>query len=116
MPALKHWRIRAEEYMKKLNGKARRLKHYRCGHCRARKNLAKELWQYIQPPQCQKCGRRDWRLDYHRHLEKKNGTGVFESCQCYGYPYPHRIGSGIQCVNHPTGYIPAQYDKDQYYG
>lgn len=85
--------IRAAEYCQKLNGKVRPRKHYRCGNCRTRKSLKRELWQYVRPPKCPCCGLVDWRLDLSRYKEWKGRKGVFDTCHC----------GGVWCVSHPTG-------------
>lgn len=96
------WQTRAEDYLKKLNGKPRALKHYRCGTCRARRRLAKELWEYLRPPNCQ-CGRVDWTIDLHRTKEHKTRTGIYDTCNCSMTPFPHKKGYGTWCIHHPTG-------------
>lgn len=106
------WRIKAVEYCQNQKGKIRYFKHYRCGQCRARKRLNRELWQYISPPKC-KCGSKDWRMDLHRTKEWLNKKGVYDSCDCHGYLYKHRKGSGCWCVHNKNG--PDEQDfKDRY--
>lgn len=108
------WRIRADDYCQKQNGKLRYLKHYRCGQCRARKRLNREIWQYIKPPKCGCCGAVDWRMDLHRTKEWKESTGVYNHCDCGGYLHKHRKGSGAWCVHHSEG--PTQNDFYERYG
>ena len=88
------WQARAAEYFKKLDGRARERKHYRCGTrtggCYKRKVLRRELWEYIRPPKCEHCGKIDWRLDLHRTKEHKTRMGVFKTCHCDGVEHPHR--------------------------
>jgi len=97
------WETRAAEYCQKLNGKPRARKHYRCGACRSRRSLRRELWQYVRPPKCRCCGAVDWRLDMSRTKEWLTRTGVFDTCDCGEYHFPHRKGGGVWCVHHPTG-------------
>ncbi len=92
------WQVRAEEFKLQLGGKSRKLKHYRCGGCRARKSMHRELWNYVQPPKCKMCGVRDWRLDNSRTKEHTERKGVFNSCHCDGAWYPHRKGSIDLCI------------------
>jgi DNA-directed RNA polymerase subunit RPC12/RpoP len=72
--------------------------YYRCGRCWTRKRLAKELGEYVRPPRCSNCGGRDWRVDAGRRREYRTRSGVFETCYCDRYSFPHRIGSG-ECWN-----------------
>lgn len=59
---------------------------YRCMKCRGRNTLKSEITGYFGP-ECRHCGhnrfyldrRRQWRTDY---------------CNCEGYHYKHRAGSG----------------------
>jgi len=105
------WQIQASEYQQRLVN-PRGLKSYRCGKCRARKVLKRELWEYIRPPRCI-CGSNDWRLDMHRYKEWKNRTGVYATCHCDGLHHPHRKGSNVWCDHHKTG--PTEQDfKDRY--
>jgi hypothetical protein len=69
----------------------------RCNHrahgraCDARRTLAKPLSQYVRPPRCKVCGRRKYRVDVSRTLER--GRYSKKACNCYEYPFPHRRGS-----------------------
>jgi hypothetical protein len=102
------WETRAVEYLQRLGGKARPLKHYRCGACRARRSLRRELWQYLRPPRCRECSAVDWRLDLSRYREWQHRTGVFDTCYCGELHHPHRIGGSVWCLHHPTG--PGPHD------
>lgn len=102
------WEVRAVDYLQQLGGKVRARKYYRCGHCRARRSLRRELWQYLRPPRCRCCNAVDWRLDMSRYREWKTRSGVFDTCHCDGYWFPHRKGGGVWCVEHPTG--PTEHD------
>ena len=89
------WQTRAIDYFQRL-GKPRIRKHYRCGRCRARRSLRRELWQYVRPPRCG-CKSIDWRLDMSRTREWQERKGVFDTCRCDGAHYPHRRGSVLRC-------------------
>ena len=77
--------------------------YYRCGKCWTRRRLAKELGEYVRPPACRNCGGNDWRIDAGRRVEYRTRSGVFETCYCDGYHFPHRVGGGVWCRSHPTG-------------
>lgn len=109
-----NWEVRAVEYQRKLGGKPRRRKHYRCGACRGRASLARELWLYTRPPACKSCGVVDWRLDMHRTKELTTRTGVYNVCHCPGLTHPHRAGSSVWCELHETG--PSEDDYVSRYG
>ena len=108
------WHVRGAEYCQRLNGKVRTRKHYRCGQCRARRSLKRELWDYIRPPKCRECYAVDWRLDMSRTKEWLTRTGVFNTCNCGGYFFPHRRGGGVWCYNHIGG--PTDQDYANRYG
>lgn len=102
---------RATEYMQRFKGVVRKLKHYRCGQCNARRSLKREIWQYIRPPKCRTCGAADWRFDMQRYKEFKTRTGVFDTCYCNNVSYPHRKASTVWCIEHPTGPTEADYTE-----
>jgi len=90
------WGIRAHRYLQKL--KKRRAKHYyRCGKCRKRRVLAKELWEYMVPPR--HCGGVFWTLDMDRYSAWKNQKGAYAVCRCgnSSWDAPHKPGSIIWC-------------------
>jgi hypothetical protein len=83
----------------------------RCNHrahgraCDARRTLAKPLERYVRPPRCKVCGRRKYRVDLSRTLER--GRFRKRPCRCCEYPFPHRLGSGL-CLHNPTKPTPEQ--------
>lgn len=99
---------RATEYHQRLKtprGKA----FYRCGTCRTRKVLKRELWEYLRPPKCPFCGDLNWWIDLSRtrdHREKKNGYTI---CDCAGYSFRHHKGGGVWCIHHATGPTDEDY-------
>lgn len=107
-----HWEARAVDYFQCL-GRARARPYYRCGRCRARRRLARELWNYSRPPRCS-CGVSDWRLDLHRTKEQEAKTGAYAICRCDGYWYPHRPGSGVWCCESDS--LPTIDDERRRYG
>jgi len=98
-----HWRDRAEKYHRGMHGQLRGLKAYRGGFCRSRRILTKELWEYMNPPFCKQCGRKDWRIDLSRWLEWKYKLGVYAACHCNGLDYPHRPASSVWCLKSSRG-------------
>ncbi len=92
----------AEKYLKQLGGKPRAKAFYRCGYCRHRKALAKELWLYLRPPKCI-CGRVDWRMDMGRYNDWLNKRHAYALCRCSAAPFPHKPTISVWCVKHPTG-------------
>lgn len=108
-----NWKHRAVEYHQKIKT-VRAKKFYRCGHCKARRVLNRELWEYSKPPKCHTCGVIDWCIDMYRYTEWKNKTGSYAVCHCYELPYPHRPGSDVWCKQHKTG--PTEQDYVNRYG
>ena len=60
---------------------------------------------YIRPPKCKICKRPLTYLD--RWQMEKNKKTV---CRCGGAPYPHREGSVVWCMHHPTGPTEEDYE------
>ena len=72
--------------------------YYRCGRCRKRRRLSRELWEYSFPPKC--CGGVHWLLDMHRFKEWKGKTGAYAICRCSGAWWgPHKPGSTYDCCD-----------------
>lgn len=107
-----NWETRAVEYHQRLKT-PRKYCFYRCGSCRGRKVLKRELWQYVRPPKCS-CGKVNWYIDLSRTKdwkEKKNGYSV---CDCNGYHFRHHKAGGVWCIHHATG--PTEQDYIERYG
>lgn len=102
------WQTRAVDYHQKFANITRLLKYYRCGCCRARRVLNKELWEYTRPSKCYECNSVDWRYDKHRYIEHKTKTGAYSTCHCDGVRHPHRKGSDVWCEHHKSG--PTEQD------
>lgn len=75
----------------------------RCNHrshgraCDTRRTLAKPLNDYLRPPRCTVCGKRKYRVDVSRTLER--GRYRRKPCNCGEYPFPHRVGSKWCALN-----------------
>lgn len=104
------WQARAVDYCQKMQGQARILKHYRCGQCRHRKRLNRELWEYSKVPACDNCTAQDWRLDLHRTKEHTTKTGAYSVCHCGQVPFPHRTGSDVFCEHSEKQPTDADYE------
>ncbi len=90
------WQSRAVEYFQKA-GTGRSKAYYRCGFCRSRKVLNRELWEYIRPPKCNNCFKTDWRIDWSRSEDRRLKRGGYNICYCDALHYPHRKGSVDEC-------------------
>lgn len=91
------WRTRGAEYFKRLK-KRRQKFYYRCGRCRKRKVLARELWEYQIPPRC--CRGVYWVIDGSRYKCWKNKTHAYALCYCFQgrmWDAPHKPGSVFLC-------------------
>ena len=108
------WEDRAYRYLALLKGVVRGKKYYRCGHCRMRKVLARELWEYSQPPKCEICNVVGWVIDMTRYKEFKTKTGSYAVCRCDGLHHEHRPGSSVWCIEHKVG--PSEADYIDRYG
>lgn len=83
----------------------------RCRYCRARRTLPKHPSKYLirRYARCYSCGRDALSVDrFRKHKEGKRYT-----CHCDGVHYPHRRGSLIWCIHHPTGPTEADF-MDRY--
>ncbi len=104
--------VRAVDYHQQLNGVVRQKFFYRCGACRGKKVLNRELWEYTRPPKCE-CGACDWRIDMSRYKEWVTRRGPYDTCKCDGLPFFHRAGSSVWCEKHKAG--PAKKDFSERY-
>jgi len=90
------WYLRAADYFARLK-KRRQKFYYRCGKCRKRKVLSRELWEYQIPPRC--CRGVYWTLDMDRYKAWKNKTGAYAICYCgmNAWDARHKPGSLLFC-------------------
>lgn len=72
--------------------------HCRCRRCDARKVLRRTPNEYVTQPQCNVCGKRDFRID--TWMQTRNTRAM--SCFCGGYPFKHRRGS-FYCQHRADG-------------
>ena len=63
--------------------------HCRCRACQHRQVLRKKPEDYIIPPQCDICGKRNWRIDKWMNTRNTHKQG----CTYPGYWFMHRMGS-----------------------
>lgn len=69
---------------------------YRCSNCAARRSLARKIKDYVIIPACRTCGVRRYYLDKWRI---RHEMGIRPTCDCGGYHFRHRKGSGY-CYFH----------------
>jgi len=74
--------------------------------CQARRTLPRHPDSYIRPPRCH-CGSTSWRIDRYRMTQE-----FPELCQCDGYWFPHRPGSGM-CRSNPMAPHLRNPDDDE---
>lgn len=91
--------------------------HVRCSKCGARTTLPRKPEEYIRIPRCRGCQRKmtldgqpppgsrespsryaRYRVDRWRARHERGRNAP--KCQCYGYSFIHRRGSGF-CVHNP---------------
>lgn len=89
---------------------------YRCKRskngqqCDTRNALPRAIEKYKRKPRCKGC-RRPLTGYVDRWQRRANRSNT---CNCNGLPYPHRGGSSVWCMQHPTG--PAERDYQDRYG
>ncbi|HDR8962511.1 TPA: hypothetical protein QDB13_000060 [Burkholderia vietnamiensis] len=81
--------------------------HCRCRNCETRRVLKKRPDEYVRQPQCDVCGRRDFRID--SWMQKRNTRLM--ACTCAGYWFWHRRGS-LYCWHRADGSIRSPGDPD----
>lgn len=81
--------------------------HCRCRRCGARKVLRRIPDDYVKQPQCNVCGKRDFRID--TWMQKRDTRAM--SCFCGGYPFQHRRGS-FYCFHRADGSDRLPGDED----
>ena len=96
---------------------------YKCGTrgCRAQVTFKKKIEDFIKGKQCKKLHLVDGHLiecggNLHRFERDKIRNKARGFCNCDGLPWdgPHRKGSNVWCINHPTG--PTKEDYEERYG
>ncbi len=81
--------------------------HCRCRHCDARRVLKMRPDEYARQPQCNRCGKRDFRID--PWMQKRNTRAM--ACCCAGYWFRHRRGS-LYCWHRMDGSVRSLGDPD----
>jgi len=91
------WSWRAIDYFQRLGGRRQKF-YYRCGKCRRRKVLSRELWEYKSPPKC--CRGVYWTLDMDRYRAQQEKTGAYAVCGCGNNSWGagHKPGSTMACA------------------
>lgn len=72
-----------------------RFKRYRCRcrHCERRKTFRRHPDQIRRLPNCSRCRRSAWRVDWYRTTRRDSRAA---KCVCAAWPFPHRRGSEKQ--------------------
>ena len=79
---------------------APRVYRVRCSKCRARRNLSQHPEAYIRRPRCRRCGAvGTLKIDAYRDSGQERRKAP--TCNCDGWWFPHRRGSG-GCIHRPT--------------
>jgi hypothetical protein len=73
----------------------------RCGvtACRTRFTLRRDPALYVRPIKCPRCG--DSLRVRNVEAERRRELAKQATCNCGGYPFPHRQGSMRGCAFHP---------------
>ena len=83
------------------------LRPHRCRNCKSHFSFRRPLQDYARQRRCPHCGSTNIRYDeyeWNRRLKRRQHV-----CRCYGVPFPHRKGSIVWCVYHPTGPLEEDY-------
>jgi hypothetical protein len=85
---------RKPEYIR-LEARGRYRKYRcRCSHCEHRSTFRRNPNQMRRSPECARCRRRRWRVDWNRQLRRDRTRST---CFCSGqWWFPHRAGSCYQ--------------------
>lgn len=83
----------------------------RCNNkkCLTRVTLNKHPDLYVKRPVCKVCGS-NLHVDMYRFKKEHKKT----LCNCDAFHFPHRAGSSVWCIHHPTG--PTEQDQIERYG
>lgn len=71
---------------------------YRCANrqCYKRRVLSKPIDMYRVQPKCTGCGGTKFYPDRWRQKNPMQGR---RTCDCGGYPFPHKEGGGVWCIH-----------------
>lgn len=71
---------------------------FRGKRCYQRHSFKKKVEEYARPKKCHCCGNKITYIDKWQMKKNKEAT-----CDCGSPHYPHRKGTTVWCIYHPTG-------------